>query len=105
MVTVRIAKEKITAILGDLRAMGYSPSRAVLFGSVAKGKAHEMSDVDVAIWDEKFTGCTPIDYESIVSVLHKYPRVEVHTFNATENKETNPFISEIEKNGIEIFES
>jgi predicted nucleotidyltransferase len=102
MVTIRIAKEKIKALLVDLRALGYSPSRAVLFGSVAKGKAHSLSDVDVAIWDERFEGCAPIDYEHIAGVLHKYPRIEVHTFHASEDKSNNPIISEIEKDGIEI---
>jgi predicted nucleotidyltransferase len=102
MVTIRIAKEKITGLLNDLRAMGYSPTRAVLFGSVAKGKSHTLSDVDVAIWDDKFTGCLPIDYESIAPVLHRHPRVEVHTFHSSEDKTNNPFIAEIEKAGVEI---
>ena len=102
MFTVRIAKKKITALLADLRAHGYNPTRAILFGSVAKGKAHVHSDLDVAIWDERFTGCTPIDYENIVGILHRYERLELHTFNSSETKEDNPFIREIEKNGIEV---
>ena len=102
MFTVRIAKQKITGLLAELRHHGYNPTRAVLFGSVAKGKTHQHSDLDVAIWDEQFTGCTPIDYENIVGILHNYPRLELHTFNSNETKEDNPFIREIEKDGIEI---
>ncbi len=102
MVTIRIAKQRITQLLADLRAHGYNPSRAILFGSVAKGKSNQYSDIDVAIWDEKFTGCTPIDYENIVRILRNYPRLELHTYHADETKEDNPFIGEIEKNGIEI---
>jgi predicted nucleotidyltransferase len=49
MVTIRTAKVKIETLLADLKRMGYQPTRAVLFGSVAKGNAHELSDVDVAI--------------------------------------------------------
>ena len=53
MVTIRIAKQRIRELVSDLQAAGYNPSRAVLFGSVAKQKAHELSDIDVAIWDSK----------------------------------------------------
>jgi predicted nucleotidyltransferase len=102
MVTIAIAKQRVNGLLADLVAAGYSPTRAVLFGSVAKGKAHALSDIDVAIWDEKFTGCKPIDYEHIARIFRKYPRLEVHTFNANETRVDNPFIAEIEKEGITI---
>jgi predicted nucleotidyltransferase len=102
MVTIRTAKIKIENLLADLKLIGYQPTRAILFGSVAKGTAHNLSDVDVAIWDEKFTGCLPEDYEQIAKVLRNHSRVEVHTFHASETKEDNPFIGEIEKTGIEI---
>jgi predicted nucleotidyltransferase len=102
MFTIRLAKQIITNLIDDLRRAGYNPTRVILFGSVAKGKAHALSDIDVAIWDERFTGCRPIDIESLVKILHRYPRVEVHTYPAEETREDNPFIKEIEKKGIEI---
>ncbi|MCE2896325.1 MAG: nucleotidyltransferase domain-containing protein [Flammeovirgaceae bacterium] len=102
MFTIRIAKQIVRKLIEDLRENGFDPTRAILFGSVAKGKAHPLSDIDVAIWDEKFTGCRPIDIEAIVKILHSYPRVEVHTYSAKEKGEDNPFIKEIEKRGIEI---
>jgi predicted nucleotidyltransferase len=102
MFTIRIAKQVITKLIDELCMNGYSPSRAILFGSVAKGKAHRLSDIDVAIWDEKFTGCRPIDYEAIIKILHHYPRLELHTFQANETSADNPFIKEIEKDGIVI---
>ena len=102
MFTIRNAKQEITKLIDDLRLNGYNPSRAILFGSVAKGKAHRLSDIDVAIWDEKFTGCRPIDYEAIIKILHHYPRFELHTFQANETSTDNPFIKEIEKDGIFI---
>ena len=102
MFTIRIAKQEIKRLIDDLRINGYSPSRAILFGSVAKGKANHFSDIDVALWDEKFTGCRPIDYESLVKILHNYPRMELHTFHIKETSADNPFIKEIEKDGIVI---
>ncbi|MBS1486507.1 MAG: nucleotidyltransferase domain-containing protein [Bacteroidetes bacterium] len=102
MFTVRIAKEKIATFISDLRAGGFAPTRVVLFGSVAKGNSHRHSDIDVAIWDKKFTGCTAVDYELFASIKRKHPRIEVHTYQAGETSADNPFISEIEKEGIEI---
>ncbi|MCI0751376.1 MAG: nucleotidyltransferase domain-containing protein [Flammeovirgaceae bacterium] len=102
MVTIRIAKQRITDLVRDLRAHGYNPSRAILFGSIAKGNAHELSDIDVALWDEKFTGSIPHDIEQIVKILRKYPRMEIHTFHAGETNQDNPFIKEIEKGGVEV---
>ena len=102
MVTIRIAKQKIIELVSDLRNQGFEPSRAVLFGSVAKQKAHQWSDIDVAIWDRGFIGCAPFDYEPILKILRKYPGLELHTFNSSETASSNPFIEEIEKHGIEI---
>ena len=102
MFTIRIAKQEITRLIDDLRIHGYNPSRVILFGSVAKGKAHRYSDIDVAIWDKKFTGCRPVDYEAVVKILHNYSRLELHTFHSSETSEDNPFIKEIEKDEIAI---
>lgn len=102
MFTIRIAKQIVGKLIEDLRENGYNPTRVILFGSVAKGKAHVHSDIDVAIWDERFTGCRPIDIEAMVKILHRHPRVEVHTYPAGETGEDNPFIKEIENHGTEI---
>ena len=52
-----------------------------LFGSHAKGKPHKNSDIDVAIWDTRFSGCLPLDVENLKSILSKYSSIELHTFN------------------------
>jgi predicted nucleotidyltransferase len=104
MFTIRIAKQIVGKLIEDLRENGFDPTRVILFGSVAKGKAHAHSDIDVAIWDERFTGCRPIDIEAIVKILHSYPRVEVHTYHSADTAVDNPFIKEIESGGIEILE-
>jgi hypothetical protein len=69
---------------------------------VAKHCAHTHSDVDVALWGDRFTGCLPIDYEAIAPVLRKYSGIELHTFHSSETAASNPFIAEIEKTGIEV---
>lgn len=102
MATIKCAKETISNLVDDLRKQGYNLSRAVLFGSVATGSSHAYSDIDVALWDDRFIGCAPFDYEPILPVLRKYPRLELHTFTASEDARQNPFIGEIEKKGIAI---
>lgn len=102
MVTIRTAKEKVARLIADLKTAGYQPKRAVIFGSIAKGLATRYSDIDVAIWDERFVGCAPIDYEPILPVLRNFPGVELHPYHASETRESNPFIEEIEKHGIDV---
>lgn len=102
MVNKAIALNWIKNLLEDLSEAGYQPTEAWLFGSVATGKQHEHSDVDLALWDEDFTGCLSIDYEPIKRILTKYPRLEVHTFHAGEDEKSNPFIGEIKKTGFRL---
>jgi hypothetical protein len=102
VVTRKALMEKISGLLKDLKGVGYSPSRVVLFGSYAKGNPHAYSDIDLAIWDKHFIGCGTVDIVPIVSIVSRYPGLENHTFAEDETKESNPFIEEILKHGIEI---
>ena len=102
MVTRKIAIDTIQRFVNDLKESGYNPTSVILFGSVAKGKAQKHSDIDVAIWDQKFTGCLPVDIDKLLSIKIKYPRLELHTFHSSETKESNPFIGEILKKCISI---
>lgn len=101
MFTRKSLKTIIRAFILELKSKGYNPSKVVLFGSYAKGHPHEHSDIDLAIWDEKFTGCIPMDIESLIKLKVKFPTLlELHTYHASETAETDPFIGVIEKEGI-----
>ena len=89
--------------LEELKNFGYSPKKVILFGSMAKGTMHEYSDIDLAIWDDKFLGSITIDTQPIIKLLVKYSNVEVHSFNSKTDKNINPFVEVIEREGIEIF--
>ena len=103
MFTRKSLKIIIQEFILELKAKGYNPSKVVLFGSYAKGHPHEYSDIDLAIWDEKFTGCIPLDIESLLKMKVKFPTLlELHTYHSTETVESDPFIGEIEKHGILI---
>lgn len=88
--------------ISDLKMIGYNPSSAYLFGSIVSGTIHEYSDIDLALWDEKFTGALHLDYDTLKHLLLKYKHIELHPFNTADNEETNPFIEVIKKTGIEI---
>ena len=88
--------------LTELRSIGYSLPKAYLFGSFARNKQKEYSDIDIAVWDIKFSGCLPVDYEGFKTILVRFPGIEVHTFNPDDNDD--PLILEIESYGIKLLD-
>lgn len=76
----------------------------ILFGSYAKGKVHKYSDVDLAVWNEKFSGIGLEDFEQIKFIKRQYPIVNLKTYPSGATAENDdPFIEVIEKTGIQIF--
>ena len=102
MLTRRKLFSLIDNFLIELKDLGYSPQKAILFGSYATGHPHNNSDVDLALWDEKFCGVNFIDFEPFVHLISKFHPLQLHTFPAGETQDDNPFIEEIAKTGIEI---
>ncbi len=101
MLTRKDLRKNIQQFIEELKTKGYHPSKVVLFGSYAKGRAHEYSDVDLAIWDEKFSGCAPFDVEKLLKDKVKLPsRFELHTYHTSETVDSNPFVGEILSHGI-----
>ncbi len=66
------------------------------------GNIHEYSDIDLALWDEKFTGALHLDYDTLKHLLLKYKNIELHPYNTADTEDTNPFICVIKKTVIEI---
>ena len=103
MYTKQSAIELSLAFLQDLKNAGYNPRQAYLFGSYAKGTQLELSDIDIAVWDDKFTGCLPIDWQPIKKILFEYTYLEPHTYHSSHDENYNPFIEVIKKQGIQIL--
>ena len=102
MVTRAIALNQTTQLLEALAGLGYRPTQVYLFGSVSTGTQHEHSDIDLAIWDERFSGCLTIDYEPIKHILTRFPLIELHTFSPSDDENSHPWAKEIIKKGIPI---
>ena len=89
--------------ISDLRTFGYNPKEAWLFGSALNGNSNPYSDIDLALWDEKFTGVSFLDAEKIKMLLLKYRLIELHSYNASISENEDPFIGVIKKTGERIL--
>ena len=86
-----------------LSEAGLPVEKVVLFGSYAKNMQTESSDIDIAVVLKKFIE----DRFTTRVKLMKYSRnfevvIEPHPFLEEEFNDSNPFIWEIQKNGIVI---
>lgn len=97
MFTRKALETTINNFLTDLQSEGYSPEKAILFGSYAKGNPHNESDIDLAVWDKKFIGIKSLDILPILPLFRKYPKLEVHFFNPND---PDPFEEEILRTGV-----
>jgi predicted nucleotidyltransferase len=88
--------------IADLIKLGYNPQQAYLFGSAVNGNIHEYSDIDLALWDNKFTGIMHEDVAALKLLFRNYKQIELHSFNSNTSEETNPFIEIIKKTGIQL---
>ncbi len=78
----------------------YSISRAILFGSFAKGTNHDDSDIDIAIILNNVTDIidTQIDLMKLRRKIDL--RIEPHPFKINDFNNSNPVVHEILKYGI-----
>lgn len=99
-IAIKTAKDYLQAV----RAEGVNVHRAFLFGSFAKNRQHEWSDIDIALIGDNFIGVAALDKDSFRK-LHLQPQfvsIETHTFPTERLKSGDPFLDEILKTGIEI---
>ncbi|VAW26695.1 Nucleotidyltransferase [hydrothermal vent metagenome] len=76
--------------------------RAFLFGSYAKGKEKEDSDIDIALVIDGMTDFFSTQMK-LMRIRRKVDlRIEPHPIRENDFTEINPFAEEIQKSGIEI---
>jgi len=79
--------------------------KVILFGSVARNEAHKYSDIDVALVSEQFSGNPYSDWASLSPVKVKnikFIDIEPHPYSVKDFKNSDPFIEEIKRTGVEI---
>ena len=104
MLTRKALDNLLADIVSQAPSLGLNPSKIMLYGSYANGNPNRDSDVDIAIWDTKFTGMDLSDMEYVRPLLRKYPGLlDIHFFPADADANSDPFIEEIERTGKVIY--
>lgn len=102
----KLLEEELNRIMAILK-MSYEPEKVILFGSLAEGKMHEWSDIDLLII--KKTAKRPIDRILEASRLIK-PTIGIDLFVYTPEEfdsfiqEKFSFLTDIAKHGKVLYE-
>ena len=80
-----------------------SDALVLLFGSCVKNKAHDRSDIDIAIVSKTF-GSNVVENLASISLLSYsvHPDIEAHAFTISDWEYSTPFINEIKKTGVAL---
>jgi len=78
--------------------------KVYLFGSYAKGKSTDDSDIDVALIFTKLDDSNRFDIQVQLMILAAQidSRIEPHPISHEDFNSGNPFVAEIKKTGIEV---
>jgi uncharacterized protein len=102
--SVEEIKEIVKRYYKILLQEGYPVEKILLFGSFARNRQSENSDIDLAIVLRKFTK----DRFNTRLELMKFTRefeevIEPHPFLSSEFEDSDPFVSEILKTGETVY--
>lgn len=96
-------KATIKKYLVVLKENNINPRKVYLFGSYAKRKFHEDSDIDLAIVSDDLKGRVIDDMVLLMKLRNNVDsRIEPHPFLSKEFDKTNPFVKEIIETGIRV---
>ncbi|MBN1159464.1 MAG: nucleotidyltransferase domain-containing protein [Bacteroidales bacterium] len=94
----------ITKFLDLIRETFSDIESAYIFGSYAKGKSSEDSDIDVALIFKHLDDSKRFDVQVQLMLIAATidSRIEPHPISHEDFNSGNPFVTEIKKTGIEI---
>lgn len=95
---IKVAKRYIDSV-----SKIYQIENAFIFGSFAKGTNHADSDIDVAIVFSNVDDIIELQIELMCLRSDEDLLIEPHPFTLSDFKDTNPVVSEILKNSINII--
>ena len=102
MVETTIALNKARSFVKECNEAGLFFNKVYLFGSFAKGNAHEWSDVDLLLVSDQFTRNTFENIKLYLKINARYPEVETHTYPTDYFLKGDSFIEDILKTSIEV---
>ena len=86
----------------DCGDSGLNFYKVLLFGSYAKDKADEWSDIDLLLVSDQFGNNVFENLKLYSKINIKYPIIETHPYPISNYINGDEFISEISRDGIEI---
>jgi len=100
---INIANDFARALLKH----GIKLDRVIVFGSYINGTPDAYSDIDLALVSRQFSGFGFEDRKYFAGINNQKPfiNIETKTFPTDYFEEGDPFISEILRTGIEVFNS
>lgn len=102
MLNKEIAIKQVKSFLHDCKTIGLNINKVIMFGSAARDDMNEWSDIDIMLVSDNFTR-NPFDNIKQYSRINiKYPDIDTHPFPTDYFIESDPFIEEIKRTGIEI---
>lgn len=105
MFTKEDAITKVKFFISEIQKSGVQLDKVILFGSYATNEQTENSDIDVALVSKQFCGFGYEDRKlfSKINIRNEFIEIETKTYPTEYFQKGDPFILEINKNGIEIF--
>jgi predicted nucleotidyltransferase len=102
MVTQQTAINTAHAFVQECKTIGVTFDKVMLFGSYARGTAHDGSDIDLLLVSKKFTDDIFANLKQYTKVNIRYPLIETHPYSFQQFTDGDEFIAHITKEGIEI---
>ncbi len=102
MLTRENAINKTRQFLSECKSLPLRIDKAILFGSFANGNANENSDIDLALFSDKFSDNILDNLDIIGLVNIRYPDIDVHAYPTSYYKKNGILMEQIRKTGIEI---
>ena len=101
----REIKKIILEYIGRLQALGIEVSQIILYGSYARGKPEESSDIDIAVVSPTFKKLDIFERQEVLSKAHHRFREPIEPIGLTPDqvKQKKGFVREIVDNGIVIY--
>jgi predicted nucleotidyltransferase len=103
MVTRESAINTAKLFIKDCESNGLTFHKVILFGSAAKNRAHEWSDIDLLLISDQFSDNIFENLKLYSKINIRYPVIETHPYPTKYYYEGDDFIKEISKNSIEII--
>jgi predicted nucleotidyltransferase len=99
-------REVIARYVAILRALGVPPTRVVLYGSHARGNAHELSDIDLLVVSPAVAKLPPPEVPRMKARARTEVDAPIHALWTTPEKlaraTPTTFIGEILRTGIDL---